>query len=64
MVVGTRVRSERGTVDVEVGVDICKVVLETVGRLAVVVMVVEAGVRVEEASGWSVVDGVASIGVR
>lgn len=64
MVVGTRVRSERGTVDVEVGVDICKVVLETVGRLAVVVMVVEAGVRVEEASGWGVVDGVASIGVR
>lgn len=56
----TRVRSERGTVDVEVGVDICKVMLGTVERL----VVVAAGVSVEETSGMSVVDGVASIGVR
>ena len=59
----TRVRSERGTVDVKVDVDICKAVLETAERL---VIIVEAGVRVEEASGLLsvVVDEVASIGVR
>lgn len=62
-VLSTRVRSERGTVDVEVDVDICKAVLENAERL---VIVVEAGVRVEEASGSlsDVVDEVASIGVR
>lgn len=62
-VLSTRVRSERGTVDVEVDVDICKAVLENAERL---VIVVEAGVRVEEASGSlsAVVDEVATIGVR
>lgn len=59
----TRVRSERGTVDVKVGVDICKAVLETAERL---VIVVEAGLGAKEASGSLsvVVDEVASIGVR
>ena len=59
----TRVRSERGTVDFNVDVDICKAVLETAEKL---VIVVEAGLRAEEASGSLsvVVDEVASIGVR
>lgn len=59
----TRVRSERGTVDFKVDVDICKAVLETAENL---VIVVEAGLRAEEASGSLsvVVDEVASIGVR
>lgn len=59
----TRVRSERGTVDFRVDVDICKAVLETAEKL---VIVVEAGLRAEEASGSLsvVVDEVASIGVR
>lgn len=59
----TRVRSERGTVDFKVDVDICKAVLETAEKL---VIVVEAGLRAEEASGSLsvVVDEVASIGVR
>lgn len=58
-----RVRSERGEFDDEVDVDFCEAVLESAERL---VIVGEAGVRVEEARGSLsvVVDGVASIGVR
>lgn len=48
----TRVRSERGTVDIEVGVDVCNVVLGNV-----------ESARVEEGDGLGVVDGVAT-GVR
>lgn len=56
----TRVRSERGIVNVNADVDICKVVLGTVERL----VVVAAGVRVEIASVMVVDGGVATIGVR
>lgn len=44
----TRVRSERGTVDIEVGEFVCNVALDTG----------EVGVRVEEGDGLGVVDGV------
>lgn len=64
----TRVRSERGTVDFKVDVDICKAVLETAELETAerLVIVVEAELRAEEASGSLsvVVDEVASIGVR
>lgn len=51
-VVLTRVSSERGTVDNEVGVDICNVILRSV-----------ESAEVEGGDGLGVVDGVA-IGVR
>lgn len=57
-VVVTRVSSERGMVDIEVGEDVCGVVLGFVESAGV-----EVGVRVEEVGDFGVVDGVAT-GVR